>query len=104
MTSRVYIQLLIGLIIFLFVVYLIQSTYYPLSFDNIFGKQSFQTGPINTSTAITTIKLLSASTQSIVNLSTESYICDAVQKNDGHNRTSPLSFGNHRFNALRRQY
>ena len=102
MTSRVFIQVLSGLIIFLFIVYLFQSMFYPLSLRNIFGKQTFQTGPKNINTANTTIALLSALTKSTVSFSNESYICDAVQKTDGHNQTSPLSFENHRFTALRR--
>ncbi len=106
MPSFVSVKIFSGLICFFFIVYVIQSMYYPFSFENIFGKLYFQVQLTNISITITTTKLTSVSTQSMVfysaNLSTESYICDAVKKDDGHNKTSLLSFENHRFNALRR--
>jgi hypothetical protein len=107
MPSLVSVQIFSGLICFFCIAYIILSILYPFSFQNIFGKLRFQVQHTNASTTITTTTLiLSASTQSTSihsnNSNIESYICDAVKKDNEHNKTNLLSFESHRFNALRR--
>ncbi len=107
MPSRISIQILSGIICFFCVTYLITSIFYPFSFENIISGLHFQLRQSNVDKLInTTTGFTPTKTQSILilstNLSNKSFICDYVKKDNVHNKTSPLSFDNHRLNALHR--
>ena len=103
MPSLVSVQILAAIVCFCCISYFIIIVYPPVSFQNIAmiftkGNQSVivQTTTISTTTTTTTTTTVK------FNYTTESYICDAVNRNSSHNTTSSLSFQLHRFNALRR--
>jgi hypothetical protein len=108
MPSLVSVQILSGIICFFCTTYLIISMFYPISLKNIIGELNFQIqqNPVsiitnNTKINLTTTKLTSTHT---TNLSTQSFICDAVKTDNQHNKSNDFSFETHRFNALRRKY
>jgi hypothetical protein len=106
MPSLISIQILSTIICFFCATYLIISIFYPFSFENIINGLHFQLRQSNVDRLINTTGFTPTKTQSILilstNLSNKSFICDYVKNDNVHNKTSPLSFDNHRLNALHR--
>jgi hypothetical protein len=109
MPSLVSVQILSGIICFFCITYFILSVFYPFPIQNIIGGLRSQPGRTNINTTTNATKLISTTQPSTLvhkaNLSTESFICDYVKKDNEHNQSNTsLSFEKHLSNALRRKY